>query len=69
MFFSAKPKLKQNFGNSSKQGPKNVSVPKDKIVYVADVFNSKIETPIFVPGLWMLTTHDGKKAYVPKPEA
>ena len=61
-----KPKLNQNFVNSNNQGPKKIWVPKDKIIYVADVFNSKIETPIMVPGLWMLSTHDGKKAYVPK---
>ena len=64
--FSAKPKLKQNFGKSNKQGPKKIRVPKDKIVYVADIFNIKIRTPILVPKLWMLSTHDGKKTYVPK---
>ena len=65
--FSAKQKCKQNFGNSNKQGPKNIWVPKDKIVYVADILNSKTETPILVPGLWVLLTHDGKKEYVPNP--
>ena len=43
-------------------------VPKDKIIYVADIFNSKVGTPFLTTGLWMLSTHYGKKAYVPKPE-
>ena len=64
--FSTKPKFKQNFGNYNKEGPKKIWVPKDETVYVADVFNNKVETPILVPGLWMLSTHDWKKAYVPK---
>ena len=42
-------------------------VPKDKIIHVEDIFSSKAKTPIMVHGLWLLTTHDGKKAYVPKP--
>ena len=42
---------------------------KDKIVYIADIFNSNTETQILVPGLWMPSTHDEKKAYVPKPGA
>ena len=41
-------------------------VPKDKIIHVADIFSSKAKTPIMVPGLWLLMTHDGKKACVPK---
>ena len=45
---------------------KKIWVPKDKIVYVADVFDNKVETPVLVPGLWMLSTHDTKKSYVPK---
>ena len=64
--FSAKPKFKQNFGNSNKQGPKKIWVPKDKIIYVAYVFNNKVETPILVHGLWMLSTHNRKKSYLPK---
>ena len=65
--FSDKPKFKQNFGNPDKEGPKKIWVPKDKIIYVADVFNNKVETPVLKTGLWMLSTQDGKKAYVPNP--
>jgi hypothetical protein len=66
--FRAKPKFKQNFRNTNKKGPKKIWVPKEKIMYVADVLNSEVETPIMVPGLWMLATYDGKKVYVPKPD-
>ena len=65
--YSAKPKFKQDFGKTNKPGPKKIWVPKDKIIYVADIFSSKAKTPIMVPGHWLLATHDGKKAYVPKP--
>ena len=65
--YSTKPKFKQNFGKTNKPRPKMIWVPKDKIIYVADIFSSKAKTPVMVPGLWMLSTHDGKKAYVPKP--
>ena len=67
--FSVKTKFKHNFGYFNKQGPKNIWVPTDKIVYVADIFDNKTETPILVPRLWMISTHDGKKEYVPRPGA
>ena len=63
----ANPKFKQNFKYSNPRGPKKIWVPKDKIIYVADIFNSKVDTPVLTPGLWMLSTHGGKKAYVPRP--
>ncbi|CAI8615440.1 unnamed protein product [Vicia faba] len=65
--YSVKPKFNQSFGKTNKSGPKKIWVPKDKIIHVADIFSSKSETPVMVPGLWLLATHDGKKAYVPKP--
>ena len=65
--YSVKPKFNQSFGKTNKSGPKKIWVPKDKIIHVADIFSSKTETPVMVPGLWLLMTHDGKKAYVPKP--
>ena len=61
-----KPKFNQSFGKTNKSGPKKIWIPKDKIIHVADIFSSKAETPVMVPGLWLLMTHDGKKAYVPK---
>ena len=63
----ANQKFKQNLKYSNPRGPKKIWVPKDKIIFVADVLNSSIETPVMVPGLWVLMTHDEKKVYVPKP--
>ena len=62
-----KPKFPVNLRKTNPKGPKKMWVPKDKIFYVADVLSSKVQTPIMVPGLWVLSTHDGKKVYVPKP--
>src|ERR1044072_7834903 len=52
-------------GGTNKKGPRKW-VPKDKIIYLADILSSSIETPIMVPGQWMFATHDGRKAYVPR---
>ena len=62
----AKSKFNLNYRNSNQKGPKKKWVPKEKIIYVADVLNSSVETPVMVPGLWMLASYDGKKVYVPK---
>lgn len=61
-----KPKFPVNYRRTNPKGPKKMLVPKDKIIYVADVLNSQVKTPVLVPVLWVLTTHDGKKFYVPK---
>ena len=47
--YSVKPKYNQNFGKTNKPGPKKIWVPKDKIIYVADIFSSKAKTPVMVP--------------------
>ena len=65
--YSVKPKFNPSFSKTNKSGPTKMWVPKDKIIHVADIFSSKAKTPVMVPGLWLLATHDGKKAYVPKP--
>lgn len=65
-YSAQKPWVKKNFGRTNKKGPKKIWVPKDKIVYVAYILSSQVETSILVPRLWMLTSHDGKKSYVPK---
>lgn len=43
-------------------------VPKNKIIYVTDILKSSVKTPVMVPEQWMLTMHDGQKAYVPSLE-
>lgn len=61
-----KPKFTHNFRKANSSGPKKIWVPKDKIVYVADVLSNKVKTPIITYGQWMLSSHNGKKVYVPK---
>lgn len=61
-----KPKFPVNYRKTNPKGPKKMWVPKDKIVYVADVLSSQVTTPVMVPRLWVLTTYDGKKVYVLK---
>ena len=64
--FHVKPKFKQNFGNTNQKGPKKIWVPKEKIIYVADILEGDCEAPILAPRILMLTSHDGKKVYFPK---
>src|ERR1044072_238830 len=60
------PKVPRTSGKkTNKRGPRKW-VPKNKIIYLADILDCSIKTPFMVPGQWMLTTHDGRKAYVPK---
>ena len=67
-YSAAKPKVGKNSGNTNKKGPKKLWVQMMKIIYVAYILSSKVKTPVMVPGLWMLATHDRKKAYVSNPE-
>lgn len=62
-----KLKFVKNFRKTNKKGPRKLWVPKDKIIYVADILNIALKTPIMVHELWMFAAHDRKKAYVPKP--
>lgn len=61
-----KPKFSQNFRKTNLRGPKQIWVPKDKIVYVADILSNKVETPRIAYGKWMMSSLKGKKVYVPK---
>ena len=56
-----KPKFNQSFGKANKSGPNKIWVPKDKIIHVADIFSSKAETPVMVPGLWLLRHMTGRR--------
>src|ERR1044072_5277875 len=53
---------------SGKTNPKGLRrwIPKNQIVYIADILDNASETPVMVPGQWLFATHDGRKAYVPK---
>src|SRR3954466_4884508 len=69
--YNVKPKFNQNLKKSNKKGPKKMWVPKDKIIPIADILGSKKDKAqhVMVPGLWMPTTYDRKKVYVPRPGA
>jgi len=43
-------------------------VPKNKIIHLEDALKSSKKTSIMVPGQLLLTTHDRRKLYNPKPE-
>src|ERR1044072_4406422 len=65
-YFEARPpRVFKTSGKTNKKGPRKW-VPKDIIIYLADILNNSIETPVMVSGQWMLATHDGRKAYVPR---
>ncbi|XP_058768682.1 uncharacterized protein LOC131642460 isoform X1 [Vicia villosa] len=69
--YNAKPKFNQNLRRTNKKGPKKLWVPKEKIISVADILGGKEDKKqnVMVPGLWVLATHDGKKVYIPRPDA
>ena len=52
---------------TNKKGPKKIRVPKSQIVLVVGVLNGNAQGFKLVPGQWMLTTHDGRQVYVPRP--
>jgi len=59
-------KFKTPWTNS--RGPTKLWVPKSDIVDVAGVSKRKRKAEVLVPGQWLLTTHDGRKVYVPNPD-
>jgi hypothetical protein len=63
--FAQRPKIVRNFGKTNKRGPQKW-VPKDKIIYVTNILNNSVETPIMVLGQWILMTRGGKKVYIPR---
>lgn len=62
-----KPKFVKSSRKTNPKGPRKIWVPKDKIIYVANILSSGVKTPVMIPELWMLAAYDGEKAYVPKP--
>ncbi|KAG4980803.1 hypothetical protein JHK82_034053 [Glycine max] len=54
---------------NKEKGPKKIWVAKNKIIPITDLLDSRKETPLMVPGQWLLATHDSQKVYVliPKP--
>ena len=54
--FYVKPGFKHNLRTSNQKGPRRIWVPKEKIIYVADILKGDVETPTLALGLWMLAT-------------
>jgi len=54
---------------NKEKGPKKIWVPKNKIIPIIDLLDTRKETSIMVPIQWLLTAHDKQKVYVliPKP--
>lgn len=50
-YYVQKPKFVKNPRKTNPKGPRNMWIPKDKIVYVADILSRGVETPAMVPGL------------------
>src|SRR4051812_43232710 len=48
------PNVFRKSGKINLKGPKRFWVPRDKIIYVADILFRRVNTPIMVPGPWML---------------
>ncbi len=62
-------KMRSKTSKANPKGPKKIWVPKSLIIPLADVLNRKKKTPPMVSGQWLLTSHDGRKVYVPRPSA
>ena len=64
-FDSSKVKTNRTLRSSGKANMKGPSkwVPKDKLIYFADVLGNSTETHIRISSQWRLTTHRGRKAY------
>jgi len=60
-------KKKLQASDTNRSGPKKIWIPKNLIISVTDILNRKKIIPEMVPGQWMLTSHDRKKVYVPRP--
>ncbi|RDY01597.1 hypothetical protein CR513_15057, partial [Mucuna pruriens] len=52
---------------TNKKGPNKIWVPKDMIIPVVDFLDNRKKRPIMIYEQWFLTSHDGRKVYVPRP--
>ncbi|RDX80765.1 hypothetical protein CR513_38641, partial [Mucuna pruriens] len=64
-----RPKGSSKPSRTNPKGPKKFWVPKSMIIPVVNVFNSRKEIHIMILGQWVLTSHDRRRAYVPRPQA
>jgi hypothetical protein len=68
---SAKPYKQRKFKEmrTNHKGPMKIWAPKSEIIYVSDMHSKKTKATILVSGQWLLTSHDRRKVYVPKPDS
>lgn len=64
--YAYQPKFQEKIRKTNKRGPKRIWVPKDIIIFVADVLSKNAKTPPLETGKWMQTSHKGKRVYIPK---
>ncbi|RDX64045.1 hypothetical protein CR513_57442, partial [Mucuna pruriens] len=60
------PKGSFKQSRTNKKIPNRIWLPKNMIVLIVDLLDSRKETPIMILGQWLLTSHDKKKVYVPR---
>ncbi|WJX39726.1 hypothetical protein P8452_27246 [Trifolium repens] len=65
-FFKQKP---PRHVKTNTKGPIKVWVPKSEIMFASDLRTKKAKAAKLVPGQWLLTTYDRRKAYVPNPDS
>lgn len=51
VYFAHKSWVGKTSRRTNQKGPKKLWVPKNKMVYVADILSSQVETSVMVPGL------------------
>jgi hypothetical protein len=61
--------IRNTIQKTNSKGPIRIWVPKSEIVFASDAHARKGKTAALVPGQWLLTTYDGRKAYVPNPNS
>jgi hypothetical protein len=64
-----KRQKKNRILKTNPKGPIRIWVPRSEIVYVSELQSRKGKAAVMVPGQWLLTTHDRRKAYVPNPDS
>lgn len=67
-YFAQKSWVDKTIGKTNHKWSKKMWVPKNRIIYVADILSNKVDTPVMVPGLWVISTHDRKKVDIPRAE-
>lgn len=65
----AKVQDKKNPFRTNPKGPIRLCVPKSKIIFASYMFQGRSKATVLVPGQWLLTTYDRRKAYYSNPSS